>query len=214
MHLSKLFALLPLAAAVSGFIIPDGLADGFYVASIDDSGNSTITKVDVPVPSFRRGARGLGKDAADFGPLDKRDSNGATGRTLPNHDEYNSCTNGWYNYLQNGNTVGSRQIAWITTGSARLSACNYKCKLILLHDPFIVSSHNFHLYSVILLWLTGPSFSIDQTAWVPPQTVHQFNGVLDNAIGSWRTGWVYSDAYQWTFWRDLSSVQSICTNLP
>lgn len=55
--------------------------------------------------------------------------------------------------------------------------------------------------------------ALGESNWVPAQTVHQFNGIADNAFGWWKTGWVFSDAYQFTFWRDLVGA-AICTNLP
>jgi len=53
---------------------------------------------------------------------------------------------------------------------------------------------------------------LDYVTGVYPQTVDQFNGLMDSNVGFWKTGWLDSDAYNWSFWRDLVST-SFCTNL-
>ncbi|KAK1828996.1 hypothetical protein QBC39DRAFT_384526 [Podospora conica] len=60
--------------------------------------------------------------------------------------------------------------------------------------------------------IVGCNYNNEQWA-PPPQTVDQFNAVMDNSYGAWNTGWVYSDAYHWTFWRDLTGQVNYCSNI-
>ena len=46
-----------------------------------------------------------------------------------------------------------------------------------------------------------------------PQTVDQFNGLMDAIYGSWSTCWVYSDEYGFAFWRDIYDSVNYCSNL-
>ena len=87
MQLSNLLALLPLAAtAVSGSAIPRDLGDG--------------AEAYVKIGEIYRGPSS--DIAARSVDLNKRDSNGGTGHSFPNHNDYNTCTNTWRNMLQNG----------------------------------------------------------------------------------------------------------------
>jgi len=48
---------------------------------------------------------------------------------------------------------------------------------------------------------------------VSPETFDQFNGLMDAIYGSWSTGWVYSDACGFAFWRDTYDSVNYCSNL-
>ncbi|KAK0746638.1 hypothetical protein B0T18DRAFT_489155 [Schizothecium vesticola] len=174
MQLSNLVALLPLAAAtVTGGVLPRDAAPGIYAIKVVNGTDQPAVKVgDLyygPVTEIT--ARGS--------TLDKRDSNGGTGRSFPNHNDYNICTNTWRNLLQNGGQLEGKTKYVIRNGVAELVGCNYNG---------------------------------DQWA-PPPQTIDQFNGLMDAIYGAWNTGWVYSDPYRWTFWRDIYGAENYCANM-
>ncbi|KAK1749658.1 hypothetical protein QBC47DRAFT_407730 [Echria macrotheca] len=173
MQLSNLFGLLPLATAVSGAVLPRDAPPGIYRITVINGTESAPVKIgDLyygPEISGSIAARGL----------DKRDSTGATGRSFPNHDDYNSCTNTWRNLLQGGGKFEGKTKYVVRSGVAELVGCNYN----------------------------------DFQFAPPTPTVDQFNGIMDNVAGSWNTGWVHSDPYDWTFWRDITGSVNYCSNL-
>ncbi|KAM7200702.1 hypothetical protein V8F20_005204 [Naviculisporaceae sp. PSN 640] len=179
MQLSSILALAPFVAAVLGLTIPEGTPDGLYIVTKDGDGNDVherVTNVTAPdSQAFRRATRA----PRGFGPLSKRDSSGSTQHTLPNHDDYNYCTDYWWSYTYNGNDVPPRSIVYCTRGITVLAGCNYRN---VISDIY-------------------------------PHTVNQFNAHMDSTYGFWRTGWLYSDEYQFTFWRDIHGTP-FCTNLP
>jgi hypothetical protein len=205
MQLSNLFTLLPLTAAtVSGGVLPRDAAPGIYAIKVVNGTDQPAVKVgDLyygPVTEIT--ARGS--------TLDKRDSNGGTGRWFPNHDDYNICTNTWRNLLQNGGKLEGKTKYVIRNGVAELAGCNYNSKSLLLPRESCTGHGPCWHLSTCRPRLTA----VAGGQWAPPpQTVDQFNGLMDAVYGAWNTGWVFSDPYQWTFWRDISGKPNYCSNL-
>jgi hypothetical protein len=127
MQLSNLFVLLPLATAVSGLALPKGTPPGIYQISVVNGTESAPVKI---------GDLYTGPGPVVARSLDKRDTNGPTGRTLSNHADYNTCTNTWRNYIQGGGMVGPRSKVIVTNGVAELVGCNYHSE----SNPVTISS--------------------------------------------------------------------------
>jgi hypothetical protein len=131
MHLLKtLFALIPLIAAVVGYTLPEGTPDGFYSITFDANGNSNLTRLPDALVARSDGQTRTVVSSAKFakrdsGNLAKRDTWGYTGRSFPNHNDYNACTDGWHNYYAGGGTVPPRTVYVLQVGQAILAVCNY-----------------------------------------------------------------------------------------
>jgi len=194
MRLSKLFALLPLAGVVSGFIIPDNLPDGMYAATFDANRTATIQEVDgglrVPTRASSTSAIRSGEQA-DHSPTTTTTTRAPT----PGMPGFQPAATGW----SRAQSIGllAVRLSWLRA----ITRVSY-----LTPSLHILQRGYCQLTGFILLPL------VDANNWVPPQTVHQFNGIADGAWGSWSTGWVYSDAYQWTFWRDHDGTD-FCANM-
>ncbi|KAM7198462.1 hypothetical protein V8F33_004968 [Rhypophila sp. PSN 637] len=178
MQLSSFLALAPLVVGALGFVVPVGTEDGLYIVTKDSDGNEIHEKLtNVTVPETQS-ARRASRASRGLGPLNKRDSWGGTWHTLDNHDDYNYCTDYWWNYTYQGHDVPAKSIVYCARGNAVLAGCNYR----------------------------------SVTSDIYPHTVNQFNAHMDSVYGFWRTGWLYSDAYQFTFWRDIQGT-AFCTNI-
>lgn len=130
MRLQTLLPFLPLlSSTINAFVIPTDQPDGAYIVTFDLSGTPNITKLEDPITQRRRSLQpSLGSSpSAKFGttPLRKRDSMGGTGRTFPNHADYNACTSAMKLYFDNGVTVAPHTIYYVSAGSAFLALCNY-----------------------------------------------------------------------------------------
>ncbi|KAK1834486.1 hypothetical protein QBC39DRAFT_252071 [Podospora conica] len=190
MHIKLLLPLLPLLAAATavtegGYIVPKDIAPGFYTVDFHDDGTTTTTRVD------------FDDTPPTSSPPETRSLLGADSakfaRQLTRRVTWGS-TNRVMSEQAQYNSLTDRWKNWFAkgngVGSQRIS--------YFTTDRLVLACCNYQNWELPL----------------PPQAVDDFNRLLDQQLGSWRTGWahfggVYGDV---SFWRDHRGVQ-ICGNL-
>lgn len=207
MHLKFLLGFLSLltaatAVAEGGYVVPTDAAPGFYTVEFHEDGNTTTQKIDldaaplVPGPPEKRSP-----PSAKFArQLQKRISWGGSGRWMAEHNEYNSLTVAWRNYLNGGGGFLQNRITYFITDHLVLAVCHYgrafrPVPLLEAFKPLTFS----------LVW---------DVVWLPGQAVDDFNYVMDQNVGYWQTGWVHMGGWHgdFSFWRDYRGHR-ICDNL-
>ncbi|KAK5659115.1 hypothetical protein OQA88_1205 [Cercophora sp. LCS_1] len=192
MQLNNLLVFLPLLAAGAagykipdeGFIIPAGLAKGTYSVTFDAAGNPIINKYDFNSTSvIGRREQDSAKFAKAHAALSKRDTRGETGRTIPEQDRAG--------YNSNVDDM----IADFKKG--------------VKADPhsILFRDDDGRRNSFLALCNYSPNIQ-GGFDW----EVRNFNAVLDEAYGAWKTGWWHISGPNKSFWRDIKGVP-ICTNI-
>ncbi|KAK4173718.1 hypothetical protein QBC36DRAFT_359322 [Triangularia setosa] len=184
MQFKTLLSLLPLVAAVLGYVVPEDTPDGFYAVTFDEHGNSTTHQIDpstlatIGEPLEKRGL--LQPSTKHLHRRQTPKSYSGTGKTFPVHSDYDQCTIEWRNFFKDGKFVPKHTIYYLTVGQAVLAGCNYQ------------STASF-----------GPKYPF----------VDNYNAFMDANVGYWRTGWAhYSPGFDFTFWRDFKGT-ALCTSL-
>lgn len=129
MQLKTLFALIPFVASALGYTLPKGTPDGFYSITFDEDGSTNLTRLPDALIARSESQTPTAVSSVKFakrdGKLAKRDSWGYTGKSFPNHNDYNACTSGWQNYYAGGGSVPARTVYVLQVGQAVLAVCNY-----------------------------------------------------------------------------------------
>ncbi|KAK1753921.1 hypothetical protein QBC47DRAFT_403315 [Echria macrotheca] len=189
MHLKLLFGLLPLFTAATAlaergvYVVPEDTAPGFYVVNFHDDGNSTLERVDVDA-AIRTAHPPEKRGLLSTGSA--KFSRHLTKRVDPSvgATRHYMTQQDQYNYLTG---------AWrdYFNGGGTLAGGHI---WFIRTDQLVLA---VCVYQSNTLSLQGGD-------------VDAFNGLLDQQLGFWQTGW--ANYYYYTFWRDYRGYQ-ICGNL-
>ncbi|KAK0748886.1 hypothetical protein B0T18DRAFT_444879 [Schizothecium vesticola] len=185
MHLRLLFGFLPLftaaAALADGYVVPKDIAPGFYVVNFHEDGNTTTERVEV--------------DAAP--------------QTVNLPEKRSLLSTGSAKYarqLTKRATIGS-------TGRVMAEHDQYNSLTLAWRNYFggggTLEGRHIWFFTSDQLVLAVCVYGTGHLS-LAGHVVDDFNGLLDQQLGFWHTGWGNEVLY--TFWRDYRGIQ-ICGNL-